>query len=105
MNLPRRVPPSRYLRIRNFSSSFSFFLCASALSVSTLLVGHSLRVEPGLFLPHPNQSLRYANHQQNASNGIVAPTAHQNGNTKSATNPSAPNVIQNIFLCICPVYP
>jgi hypothetical protein len=46
---------------------------------------------------HENHSLRYATHQLTPTSGIVAPSAHQNGSTKSATRPSAVRVIQNIF--------
>jgi hypothetical protein len=49
---------------------------------------------------YPNHSLRYASHQQNARIGIVATSAHQNGNVKSATNPIAVNDIQKILRCM-----
>jgi hypothetical protein len=51
-----------------------------------------------------NQSDRYAIHQESATIGNVAATAHQNGSVKSATSPSPVKVSQNIFFCMFPAY-
>jgi hypothetical protein len=80
---------------------------SALLSFSLWSVSFYSRARTGSFmviLAHENHSLRYAIHQLNASTGIVAPTAHQNGSARSATNPSAVNVIQKIFRSISSVY-
>jgi hypothetical protein len=51
-----------------------------------------------------NQSERYAIHQEAARIGKVAATAHQKGSAKSAINPRAVKVSQNIFRCISTDY-
>jgi hypothetical protein len=47
-----------------------------------------------------NHSLRYAIHQLMQKIGMVAPSAHQIGNAKSAISPKNMKVIQKIFRCI-----
>jgi len=47
-----------------------------------------------------NHSLRYATHQLMQKIGMVAPSAHQIGNAKSAISPRTMKVIQKIFRCI-----
>ena len=49
-----------------------------------------------------NQSLRYATHQLITPIGIVATSAHHNGNAKSATTPKTVKAVQNTFRCIPP---
>ena len=51
-------------------------------------------------VPLQNHSLLYAIHQLAKSMGNVAPSAHQIGRVKSATNPSKVNVIQKTFFSI-----
>ena len=56
---------------------------------------------PGLSqLGDQNHSLRYATHQLMQKIGMVAPSAHQIGNAKSAISPRNMKVIQKIFRCI-----
>src|SRR5450759_260407 len=51
-------------------------------------------------LGHQNHSLRYATHQLMQKMGMVAPSAHQIGNAKSAISPRTMKVVQKIFRCI-----
>src|SRR5215470_13424217 len=74
---------------------FSSLCVLCALSSVTSVLNLSLQSE--------NHPLRNATHQLTARIGIVPTTAHTNGNTKSAINPSAKKRIQKIFFCMTPV--
>ena len=47
-----------------------------------------------------NHSLRYATHQLMQKIGIVAPSAHQIGNAKSAISPRTMKTVQKILRCM-----